>query len=198
MCERCTRTNLPGIEHPLHVRDGDLHQMAPWSGVEGNVVAPGLQPFDLAGGYHQDPVAVADENTAQMAALVERMPEPLTVGQFRRRLGALAGALDGGLEALFVEGLEKIVHGLELECRNGGMVEGSSEHDGRAVPHPPGHLDPGHPGHGEAQQHEVRPQFVDQPQRRRSVLRLTHDADIRKLRHEGAEPLAGQSLRLRQ
>ena len=76
-------------------------------GVERHVVAAGLQPLDLAGGHHQDPVAVADEDAAQVAALVERVPQALAVGEVRRRLEPLPGALDRGLEALSSKGLRR-------------------------------------------------------------------------------------------
>jgi hypothetical protein len=118
--------------------------------------------------------------------------QPLAVGEIRG--GALPRAVDHGLEALVVEGLEQVVHGLKLERRDGVLVEGGGEDDGGAVPHSLGDLEPAQPRDGEVQQHDVRSKLVDEAERGGPVLRLTHDTDVGKLLRERAELLPGQLL----
>jgi hypothetical protein len=157
--------------------------------VERHVIAARLQPLDVAGGHHQDPGALAHEHPGQVAALVERLAEAVAVGQVRRDGGTLPGSLDRGLEANLVEGLEQVVHGLQLERRDGVAVERGGEDDGGPVAHPPGHFQPAETGHGQAQQGDVGAKLVDQAERGGAVTGLAHHAHVRGRRRKRAEPL---------
>ena len=106
-----------------------------------------------------------------------------------------AGPVQGRSEAALTDRLEQVVHGSDLEGVEGMLGIRGHEHDGRqGTPEPSDHLESVHDRHLDVQEHQIRLQMADLPQRRLPAVRFAHDLDV----FHGGQPFqqhsAGQRL----
>ena len=117
---------------PLIVSRSRWHSLAD---VKADVVPRGLDPVDLFGAQEEQPPGRLDDEPLEVALgclqVLEQGEQPLARRRRASGLHGLARPVQGLLEALLVEGLEQVVHRVDLEGLEGVLVVGRDEDDDR-------------------------------------------------------------------
>ena len=151
-----------------------------------------LDEDHASGSAHHQPLDVA------RAALevVEQRQELLARLAAAPRRQVLAGALDGAVEAVAVEGLEQVVHGVDFEGAQRVLVVGGDEHHRREIADPQllDHAEAVQLRHLHVQEHQVRLQLAHRLHALSPVGALADQLDSRLRFHQLAEAQPRQRL----
>ena len=142
-----------GVEAGFEARDSLLLEVFFAFGGEGDVIILGFGEIELGDGNQNDASAVADDE-----AIEKLFGRASGGGEFMRRRDfgeAGFGALESGVETLAADGLQKIVHGMNVKGAHGVLVVGSDENDGNIGANELENVKAGKFGHLDVEENQV-------------------------------------------
>src|SRR6516225_1605421 len=185
-----------GVELLLDLGDALRLEVALAVGVDGEVVALGLDALDLLDRDHVHLLAVADQDALQRRAAAGDQRVDALPGRRRRARARVqrAGAREGVVEARLRERLEQVVHRVQLEGLDRVLVVGGGEDYARAAAGQLQHLQAGQARHLDVHEHEVGVQRADLLDGIEAVLAFADDLDVRMPPQVFADQVARQVL----
>lgn len=187
-----------GGEAGLEGGHGLAEEVAFGADVEADVVIGGFDPIDFVHAEEEDASFGFDDEAVGGpvfgAEVGEQVGEVLVEGFGLAGADAIEGALEGGLEALAVEGFEEVIDGVDFEGFEGEAVVGGDEDDDGEGVEVEG-LEDGEAielGHLDIEEDEVGLVLFDEGDGFATVAGFADDLEVRGGFEEGAEALAGE------